>query len=129
MKRTAGSLGNRGWRELAGAALLSLFLLLAWRILAIAEHTREPFGRLVGVGILDLGRTSVSSVYFYFDPSPEIAPYAPGNYSALQEIAFCQDTGREYLYLGLYVEDCDRLNYKARYKPHERLQSGNWRSI
>ena len=77
---------------------------------------------------MDLGRNSVSSVYFYFDPSPELSQYAPGNYSALQEIAFCQQTGREYLYLGLYVADCDRLNYKARYKPHERLQGGHWRA-
>lgn len=83
--------------------------------------------RLVGVGILDLGRNSVSSVYFYFDPSPEVSRLAPGNYSALQEIAFCQRTGREFLYLGLYVEDCDRLNYKARYRPHELLDDGDWR--
>jgi rod shape determining protein RodA len=42
-------LGLVGW-----AVMLGLFLLLAWRILAIAEQTREPFGRLVAIGIAAL---------------------------------------------------------------------------
>ena len=36
-------------------------------------------------------------------------------------------TGRRWLYLGLYVEDCRHLSYKARYRPHERLVDGDWR--
>jgi len=83
--------------------------------------------RLVGVGIVDLGERSASSVYFYFDPDPEIARLSPGVYSVLQEIELCRRTGRDYLYLGLYVEGCDRLDYKARYTPHERLVDGDWR--
>jgi cell division protein FtsW (lipid II flippase) len=46
--------GLLGW-----ILMLGLFLLLAWRILAIAEHTREPFGRLVAVGIAALIGTQV----------------------------------------------------------------------
>lgn len=83
--------------------------------------------RLVGVGIVDLGQTSLSSVYFYFDPDPSLAKFAPGNYSVLQEIELCRRTGRSWLYLGLYVAGCSHLNYKANYKPHERLFDGDWR--
>lgn len=83
--------------------------------------------RLVGVGIVDLGQTSVSSVYFYFDPDPAISKFAPGNYSVLQEVELCRRTGRHWLYLGLYVEQCGHLNYKANYHPHERLFDGDWR--
>ncbi len=83
--------------------------------------------RLIGVGVMDLGARSASSVYFYFDPAPEVSRLSPGVYSALQEIAFCRRTGREHLYLGLYVADCDQLNYKADYRPHERLVDGDWR--
>lgn len=36
------------------AALLGLFALLAWRGLAVAAATREPFGRLLAVGIVAL---------------------------------------------------------------------------
>jgi arginine-tRNA-protein transferase len=83
--------------------------------------------RLVGVGIVDLGRTAASSVYFYFDPDPEVARLSPGVFSVLREIALCRATGRQHLYLGLYVEDCRHLTYKAEYRPHERLRDGDWR--
>lgn len=82
--------------------------------------------RLVGVGILDLGRTAASSVYFYFDPTAEISRLSPGVFSVLQEVDFCRTTGREFLYLGLYVEDCRHLSYKADYWPHERQVDGVW---
>ena len=84
---------------------------------------------LIGVGILDLGARSASSVYFYFDPSPEVARLSPGVFSVLQEIAFCRRTRREFHYLGLYVSDCRSLNYKANYTPHQRLRDGEWHTI
>ncbi len=80
---------------------------------------------LVGVGVLDLGEESASSVYFFFDP--DFSALSPGVYSALQEIELCRRSGRKYLYLGLYVEDCRQLSYKAQYRPHERLVDGDWR--
>ncbi|MBA2321607.1 MAG: arginyltransferase [Deltaproteobacteria bacterium] len=85
--------------------------------------------RLVGVGLVDLGRTSASSVYFYFDPDPEVARLSPGVYSVLREIELCRATGRDHLYLGLYVEDCRHLTYKAEFRPNERLRDGDWRCI
>lgn len=80
---------------------------------------------LVGVGVVDMGREAASSVYFYFDP--ERADLSPGVFSALQEIEMCRRTGRKHLYLGLYVEDCRSLSYKAQYRPNERLVAGEWR--
>lgn len=85
--------------------------------------------RLVGVGVVDLGRTAASSVYFYFDPDPELSRLSPGVFSVLQELELCRRTGREFLYLGLYVEDCRHLAYKAKYFPHERLHDGAWRRV
>jgi rod shape determining protein RodA len=41
-----------GW--LGAAAVLGLVTVLAWRALAVAEHTQEPFGRLVVVGVAGL---------------------------------------------------------------------------
>lgn len=83
--------------------------------------------RLVGVGVVDLGRSAASSVYFYFDPDPDVARYSPGVYSVLREIELCRDSGREHLYLGLHVEECRHLAYKTDYRPHELLVDGDWR--
>lgn len=80
---------------------------------------------LVGVGIVDLGRRSASSVYFYFDPDRK--DLSPGVYSMLREIELCRQTGRSWLYLGLYVRDCRHLAYKADLVPNERLVDGDWR--
>lgn len=82
---------------------------------------------LVAVGILDLGRTASSSVYFYFDPRPEVARLSPGVYSTLREVAYARQTGRIHHYLGLWVERAPKLSYKADFAPHERLIDGAWR--
>lgn len=79
---------------------------------------------LAAVSVVDFGRTSVSSVYHYFDP--EHAWRSLGVYSILKEIELCAQEGREWYYLGLYVEACDHLNYKAQYYPHQRRVGGEW---
>jgi len=91
------------------------------------EMTYRIDDRLVAVGIVDLGANSSSSVYFYFDPDPEISRLSPGVFSVLQEVAFCRRTDRAHHYLGLWVHDCPSLSYKADYYPHERLEDGDWR--
>lgn len=83
--------------------------------------------RLVGVGVVDLGERAASSVYFFFDPDREVSRLSPGVYSVLTEIEFCRRTGRDHLYLGLYVKGCAQLDYKASYWPHEKLIDGDWR--
>lgn len=93
------------------------------------EMTYYDGDKLVGVGILDVGKKAASSVYFFFDPRPTFARLSPGVFSVLQEIEFCRQTGREHLYLGLWVRDCAQLSYKANYYPHERLVDGDWRSF
>src|SRR6185295_15953264 len=55
---------------------------------------------------------------YYFDD--DRADLSPGVYSVLQEIELCRASGREHLYLGLFVQDCRHLSYKADYAPHER---------
>lgn len=82
---------------------------------------------LVGVSILDIGREGMSSVYHYFDPDE--AWRSLGVYSVLKEIELCASLGIEWYYLGLYVEACDHLNYKAEYFPHQRRVKGVWHEV
>jgi leucyl-tRNA---protein transferase len=82
-------------------------------------------GRLVAVGITDRCSRSLSSVYTYFDP--EHAERSLGTFSALFEIRYCEAEGIPHYYLGFYVRECPSMNYKARYRPHEILDtSGRW---
>ena len=81
-------------------------------------------GRLVGVGILDVGQRDSSSVYFFFDPDE--SRRSLGVHSVLAEVAWLAQRGGRHHYLGLYVDECRHLSYKARFGPHERLVDGVW---
>lgn len=77
-------------------------------------------GRLVAFGILDATPQAASSVYFVHDP--EEADRRLGTFSVLQEVRWCRETGRNHLYLGLWVRQCRAMDYKARFHPHELLR-------
>ena len=52
---------------------------------------RNRSGRLIAVGLCDLSSTSLSSVYFYFDPAD--AARSPGTFGAVHEIAWAAARG------------------------------------
>ena len=81
--------------------------------------------RLIGLGIMDVGRLDTSSVYFFFDPDE--SRRSLGTYSVLVEMNWQKERSGRYHYLGLYVEQCQHLVYKARYFPHERRVGGEWK--
>ncbi|HEU5076114.1 MAG TPA: arginyltransferase, partial [Polyangiaceae bacterium] len=57
---------------------------------------------------------------------PRYSSYSIGTYSILKQLELCKSWGLRHLYLGLYIADCDRMLYKARFVPHERLLKGKW---
>jgi arginine-tRNA-protein transferase len=74
-------------------------------------------GKLVGVGWVDVTFEGLSSVYFVWDCDPR---RSLGIYSVLYEIEWCRTAGRKFVYLGLYVEGCPSMRYKASFHPHQR---------
>lgn len=82
-------------------------------------------GRLAGVAICDIGAQSMSAVYTFYDP--DLEPLSPGSYSVLYQWQLCQQWQLDYLYLGFYVGGSPHMQYKARFRPHERLVEGRWR--
>lgn len=102
---------------------------VSWLVQSSVEtvELRYSLGdRLVGVSILDLGATSMSSVYFYFDPAPDLARLAPGVFSVLHEVDLCRRVGKRWYYLGLYIEESPHMRYKASYRPYELELDGEW---
>ena len=84
-------------------------------------------GRLVAVALADRSSDALSAVYCFYDPSFE--ELSLGTYSILKQVELCRAWGLRYLYLGLYIGDCERMRYKARFLPHERLLDGEWKTI
>lgn len=81
-------------------------------------------GRLLGVSVLDLGRESLSSVYFFYDP--EWLPLRPGIYSMAREIEAARERGIKWYYPGYMIEAKTSMNYKRGFKPCELLIDGAW---
>ncbi|CAN4118695.1 unnamed protein product [Withania somnifera] len=81
-------------------------------------------GLLVAVGVIDILPKCLSSKYLFWDP--DLAFLSLGKYSALQEIRWVSQNqvhcpGLQYYYLGYYIHSCNKMRYKAAYRPSELL--------
>ncbi len=89
------------------------------------EVTYRLAGRLVGVGIFDVEPRAVSTVYCFFDP--DLSARSVGTFNILWTIDHCCAQGTPYVYLGYYLRDCRRMNYKINFTPCELLdEQGRW---
>lgn len=79
---------------------------------------------LVAVATADVGITSVSAVYTFFDP--DLRKLSLGTYAILKQLEYACQSGRRFLYLGMYVAPNRHLNYKARFLPQQRRIDGHW---
>jgi arginine-tRNA-protein transferase len=84
-------------------------------------------GHLVGVSVFDCGASALSAVYCYYDP--DYSRWSLGTFAILRQIELCRKLGLRYLYLGLYVEGCEAMTYKARYLPHQQRRTGGWVAV
>lgn len=81
-------------------------------------------GLLIAVSIFDIGANSLSAVYCYFDP--DYSRLSLGTYAIMQQLAFARLRKFRWLYLGMMVAENAHLNYKLKYRPHERRIAGQW---
>ena len=79
---------------------------------------------LIAVSVTDVGASSLSAVYCFFDPAQE--KLSPGTFAILKQLELARALGCQWLYLGLYVEQNAHLNYKAKFRPQQRLIDGRW---
>ncbi len=86
---------------------------------------RDPTGALQAVAIYDRVVNGLSALYQFFEPELESA--SPGSYMIAWLVERARELGLAYVYLGYYIEDCQKMAYKARFKPIEALgPDGRW---
>jgi arginine-tRNA-protein transferase len=91
-----------------------------------AVATDEKYDLYLAVGICDVCPSSLSSVYFYFDPSESARSL--GTYGALREIEATRRMDIPYYYLGYWIKGCGAMEYKSNFAPNEILHpDGVWR--
>jgi len=84
-------------------------------------------GHLRMVSIIDILDQGISSVYTFFDTSNHSASY--GSFSILWQIQQALELDLPYLYLGYYIEDSEKMSYKAKFQPIEGLIDDHWQPI
>lgn len=87
----------------------------------------EP-GRLIGACLTDRQSDGLSMIYSFYDPEHE-ARSGLGNYIILDHIRRAAEQDLPYVYLGYWVEGSDRMRYKIRYRPMERLTRDGWQQF
>ena len=84
-------------------------------------------GKLLGVAVTDVLPHAFSAVYTFFDPAEQAR--GVGTLAVLRQIEMAKHTGRDYLYLGYWIDSHPKMNYKSRFRPLQTLDRTGWREL
>jgi leucyl-tRNA---protein transferase len=95
----------------------------------VVEYREPSVGgrprRLVGACLVDTQDDGFSMIYSFFETSDAARP-GLGNFIILDHIRRSVAKGLSFVYLGYWISGSQRMEYKVRFQPLERLSPNGW---
>ena len=101
------------------------FLQCSWGDAQFWEFRSD--GRLLAVAVVDSLPAALSAVYTFFDPDE--AARGLGTYAVLSQIAGAKNQGLPHVYLGYWVSESRKMDYKKNFHPLELLVENSWATV
>jgi arginine-tRNA-protein transferase len=101
------------------------FIGTAWDCTRYLEFRLED--KLICCALIDLLSTGMSAIYTYFDP--DYSSRSLGTYSILRQIETTVDHNLDHVYLGYWIRDSAKMNYKTNFRPLQFYLENHWMSI
>lgn len=98
------------------------FLTSEWEITQFIELRLQ--GKLIGVCVCDRLGDGLSAVYTFYEVGLE--DRSLGKFAILAQIEKARGMNLDYIYLGYWIKECDKMRYKIQYRPLELLVNRRW---
>ena len=80
--------------------------------------------KLIGLMLFDHQKDGLSAVYSFYDVKFEKSGL--GNFMILELMELAKKLTLDYVYLGYYIKNAPRMNYKLKFKEGELYSDGKW---
>ncbi len=88
---------------------------------------RNKEKKLIGLMLFDYQKDGLSAVYSFYDIKFEKSGF--GNFMILELIEIAKKLTLDYVYLGFYIKNAPRMNYKLKFKEGELYLDGRWTKV
>ena len=82
--------------------------------------------QLVAVAVTDIISDGLSAVYSFFDPA--LNKRSLGTYCVLKQIAYAKELGLDYIYLGYWLDQHEKMHYKSSFRPLQLYLDEKWQT-
>lgn len=83
--------------------------------------------KLIGLAVTDYVDDALSAFYTFFDP--DYTTQSLGTYAILEQINLAKSLGFSMLYLGYWIENCQKMRYKQNFSGLEGYINQQWQQL